>query len=129
MPAGGHARPLEIDAGLSVRGASAGLLEHLAAVEPFGRGNPEPVFALPAVRVRHARIVGRNHVRADLADAGGGRLAAIAFRSAETPLGRALLETEGGALHVAGTLRADDWRGNGAVQLVISDAAPADTAP
>ena len=28
-------------------------------------------------------------------------------------------------LQVAGTLRADDWRGNGAVQLVVSDAAPA----
>ena len=126
VPAEGHARPLDIDAGLSVAGASADLLEHLAAVEPFGRGNPEPVFALPAVRVRHARIVGRNHVRADLADGGGKRLAAIAFRSAETPLGRALLDTEGRALHVAGTLRADDWRGNGAVQFVVSDAAPAD---
>ena len=128
-PAEARIPPLEIDAGLSVAGASGGLLEHLAAVEPFGRGNPEPVFALPAVRVRHARIVGRNHVRADLAGAGGGRLAAIAFRAAETPLGRALLETEGRALHVAGTLRADDWRGAGAVQLVISDAAPAEAAP
>ena len=77
------------------------------------------------MRVRHARIVGKGHVRADLADAGDGRLAAIAFRSAETPLGRALLETSGRALHVAGTLRADDWRGNGAVQFVVSDAAPA----
>ena len=125
VPAGGQARPLDIDAGLSVAGASAGLLEHLAAVEPFGRGNPEPVFALPAVRVRHARIVGRNHVRADLADGGSGRLAAIAFRTAETPLGRALLETDGPALHIAGTLRADDWRSNGAVQFVVSDAAPA----
>ena len=123
-PAGGHVRRLDIDAGLSVAGASAGLLEHLAAVEPFGRGNPEPVFALPAVRVRYARIVGENHVRADLADAGGGRLAAIAFRSAETPLGQALLKTDERLLHVAGALRADDWRGNGAVQLVISDAAP-----
>ena len=128
-PAEARIPPLDIDAGLSVAGASGGLLEHLAAVEPFGRGNPEPVFALPAVRVRHARIVGRNHVRADLAGAGGGRLAAIAFRAAETPLGRALLETEGRALHVAGTLRADDWRGAGAVQLVISDAAPAEAAP
>ncbi len=123
-PAGGHVRRLDIDAGLSVAGASAGLLEHLAAVEPFGRGNPEPVFALPAVRVRYARIVGENHVRADLADAGGGRLAAIAFRSAETPLGQALLKTDERLLHVAGALRADDWRGKGAVQLVISDAAP-----
>ncbi|MCY3980699.1 MAG: single-stranded-DNA-specific exonuclease RecJ, partial [Alphaproteobacteria bacterium] len=84
-----------------------------------------PVFALPAGRVHYARIVGKNHVRADLADSGGGQLAAIAFRAAETPLGRALLETDRRALHVAGTLRADDWRGKGAVQLIISDAAPA----
>ncbi len=123
--AGEQAPPLDIDAGLTVAGASGGLLAHLQAVEPFGHGNPEPVFALPAVRVRYARIVGKNHVRADLADSGGGRLAAIAFRAAETPLGRALLETDRRALHVAGTLRADDWRGEGAVQLIISDAAPA----
>ena len=125
VPAEGHVPPLDIDAGLSVAGASGDLLAHLAAVEPFGRGNPEPVFALPAVRVRYARVVGNGHVRADFADAGGGRLAAIAFRSAETPLGRALLETDGRRLHVAGALRADDWRGNGAVQFVVSDAAPA----
>ena len=125
VPAGGHSPALDIDAGLSVAGASGRLLEHLEAAAPFGRGNPEPVFALPGVRVRHARIVGKDHVRADLADAGDRRLAAIAFRSAETPLGRALLDTSGRALHVAGTLRADDWRGNGAVQLVVSDAAPA----
>ncbi len=129
VPAEGHVRPLDIDAGLSVAGATDGLLEHLEAAAPFGRGNPEPVFALPAVRVRYARIVGNGHVRADLTDAGGGRLAAIAFRSAETPLGRALLETGGGALHVAGTLRADDWRGNGAVQFTVSDAAQAGAAP
>ena len=123
-PAAGHAPALDIDAALSVAGATGGLLEHLAPVEPFGRGNPEPVFALQGVRVRHARIVGKNHVRADLSDGGGGRLAAIAFRSAETALGRALLATDGRALHVAGTLRADDWRGNGSVQFVVSDAAP-----
>ncbi len=126
LPAGGPAPALDIDAGLSVAGALGGLLEHLEALEPFGRGNPEPVFALPAVRVRHARIVGGTHVRADLADAGGGRLAAIAFRMAATPLGQALLQGNGRALHVAGSLRADDWRGGGAVQLVVTDAAPAD---
>ena len=128
VPAGGHVPPLDIDAGLSVAGAAGGLLEHLASVAPFGRGNPEPVFALPAARVRYARIVGNDHVRADLTDAGGGHLPAIAFRSAATPLGQALLAPGGRALHVAGTLRADDWRGNGAVQFVVSDAAPAQDA-
>ena len=123
VPAGGHTPPLDIDAGLSVAGASRALLRDIEAAQPFGRGNPEPVFAFPDLRVRYARIVGKNHIRADFADAGPGRLAAIAFRSAETPLGQALLNTGGGPLHVAGTLRADDWRGQESVQLVLSDAA------
>ncbi len=128
VPPGGRVAPVEVDAGVSVAGANSGLLEALVRLAPFGRGNPEPVLAIPAARVRYARIVGKDHVRADLTDAGGGRLAAIAFRSANTPLGRALLETSGQALHVAGALQADDWRGEGAVQFVISDAAAAQDA-
>jgi single-stranded-DNA-specific exonuclease len=52
------------------------------------------------------------------------RLSAIAFRTAETPLGHFLAETRGVAIHVAGHLRRDIWRGSDAVQLVIDDAAP-----
>ena len=52
------------------------------------------------------------------------RLRAIAFRVAGTPLGQFLGETRGAAIHVAGHLRRDAWRGGG-VQLTISDAAPA----
>ena len=122
-PPGGRAAPVEIDAGLSVAGATDGLVEALAPVGPFGRGNPEPVFALPGVRVRHARRVGEAHVRAELADGGGGRLGAIAFRAADGPLGEALLDPARRPLHIAGWLRPDRWRGPGTAQLVILDAA------
>jgi single-stranded-DNA-specific exonuclease len=53
----------------------------------------------------------------------GGRLKAIAFRAAGTPLGAALLANRGGALHLAGHLRADRWNGRDDVQFVIEDAA------
>ncbi len=66
------------------------------------------------------------HLRCTLADPlDGARLPAIAFRVAETPLGHFLAETRGTAIHVAGHLRRDIWRGGDAVQLMIDDAAPA----
>jgi len=65
-------------------------------------------------------------LRVKLADAiGDARLAAIAFRVADKPLGQFLLEAQGRTVHITGHLRRDDWRGGDAVQLVIDDAAAA----
>ncbi|MBV8889083.1 MAG: single-stranded-DNA-specific exonuclease RecJ [Alphaproteobacteria bacterium] len=116
---------LTIDGALSAAGAGTGLIDHIAALAPFGAGNPEPRFVLPAVRVAYAEMVGSGHLRCILADPlGPARLQAIAFRAAGTVLGRFLAETRGAAVHVAGRLRRDDWRGGDAVQLCIDDAAP-----
>ena len=118
---------LAIDGALSAAGAQAGLLAHLDALAPFGAANPEPRFAFPAVRMAHVEPVGTGHLRCALADmVGEGRLAAIAFRVADTPLGQLLTAARGRAIHVAGHLRRDNYRGGDAVQLVIDDAAPAE---
>lgn len=116
---------ITLDGALGVDAASVDLVELLERVGPFGVGNPEPRFAFPAVRVVRAEIVGEKHVRCTLADQGRGRLGAIAFRSVGSPLGDALLRTGGSSLHVAGCLRADQWRGETRIQLQIDDAAPA----
>jgi single-stranded-DNA-specific exonuclease len=117
---------LRIDGALSVAGAQGELIDHIARLAPFGAANPEPRFVLPGVRVVHAEAVGNGHLRCALTDPlETGRLRAIAFRAAGTPLGQFLAETRGAAIHVAGHLRRDGWRGGDAVQLTISDAAPA----
>src|SRR5712671_6832896 len=116
---------LAIDGALSAGGAQGGLIGHLDALAPYGAANPEPRFAFPGIRVAHVEPVGTGHLRCSLADAlGEGRLAAIAFRAAETPLGAFLAASRGRAIHLAGHLRRDDYRGGDAVQLVIDDAAP-----
>ena len=51
----------------------------------------------------------------------GAKLRAIAFRLADAPEGVAIFGGE--TLHVAGRLRADTWRGKGAVQLEVVDIA------
>jgi single-stranded-DNA-specific exonuclease len=118
---------LSIDGALSAAGAQGGVIGHIAALAPFGAANPEPRFAFPAVQVAFVEPVGTGHIRCTLADPiGPARLKAIAFRAAETPLGSFLAASRGRAIHVAGHLRRDDYRGGDAVQLVIDDAAPAE---
>jgi single-stranded-DNA-specific exonuclease len=123
----GEAAGLGLDGALAVGGATAELYDLLAQAGPYGAGNPEPRFALPGVRLVQADVAGEKHVRCLVAAANGGRLRAVAFRSLDGALGPALLQARqtGRALHLAGHLRADDWRGERRVQFVIEDAAPA----
>ena len=117
---------LVIDGALSLAAARSGLIGHLDRLAPFGAGNPEPRFVFRGVRVAALAPVGGSHLRCRLAEPlGEAKLDAIAFRVADTPLGRFLGETRGAAIHLAGHLRRDTWRGGEQVQLVIDDAAPA----
>ncbi len=114
---------LKIDGALSADGATLELVETLEKAGPYGAGNPQPVFALPHHLVTDVRIVGAGHLRISLKSQAGGRLQAMAFRSADTDLGRVLGENRGSSLHVAGTLGANTWNGRTTPQLRIIDAA------
>ena len=117
---------LVVDGALSLAAAQSGLIDHLDRLAPFGAGNPEPRFIFRGVQVAAVAPVGGSHLRCRLAEPlGDAKLDAIAFRVADTSLGRFLSETRGAAIHLAGHLRRDTWRGGEQVQLVIDDAAPA----
>jgi single-stranded-DNA-specific exonuclease len=119
---------LDIDALVSPGAAARPLLDAFSALAPFGPGNPEPVFALADVRIERPFAIRGGHVKCDLVGAGGGRLKAIAWRSGDTPLGRRLL-AGGGAAHVAGRLKANDWNGRAGAQLEVDDLADPRRAP
>jgi single-stranded-DNA-specific exonuclease len=116
---------LEMDGALQPGAATAELVALLERLAPFGSGNAEPRFALPAVRILDAEPAGEAHIRCLVAGSDGSRLKAIAFRSLETELGRVLLTRGGPALHLAGHLRVNRWQGREEVQLLIEDGAPA----
>jgi len=116
-----EADALEIDALVTPAAAGRDLHTSFQALEPFGPGNPEPLFALADVRVEGLFPLRGGHLRARLADASGRSVKAVAWRSADTDLGRRL--AAGGSLHVAGRLKADDWNGREGVELEIEDAA------
>jgi single-stranded-DNA-specific exonuclease len=113
---------LEIDALVTARACDRALWRDFQRLAPFGPGNPEPVFAVAGARVERPMALKGGHVRCTLTDASGGRLKAVAWRCADTEWGRRLTQ-EGGAVHVAGRLKPDDWQGRENVELEIEDVA------
>lgn len=100
--------------------AVAVAIERLA---PFGVGNPEPRFALPAMRLKHVDVVKEAHLRLRLESADGASISAMAFRTVGRPLGDFLLARSAGVVHIAGRLERDTWRGRDEARLIVEDAA------
>jgi single-stranded-DNA-specific exonuclease len=113
---------LEIDALVTPGAAARPLYDAFRAMEPFGPGNPEPLFAIADVRVERVTPMRGGHLRCTLAGAGKASIRAIAWRSADTPVGQRLL-AGGGSLHAVGKLKPDDWNGRNTVDLEIEDLA------
>jgi single-stranded-DNA-specific exonuclease len=113
---------VELDGALSVGAAHTALAQQVQQLAPYGAGNAEPCFALGDARVMQARIVGEGHVSCVLTGAADGRVKAIAFRAAATPLGRELLDARV-PLRLAGRIRVDRWQGREQACFEIDDAA------
>ena len=115
---------LLIDATLTAAGANPALLHEIERAGPFGSGSPEPVFAFPAHRIVDVAPVGTGHLRFRAGAADGAVLDGIAFRVADSAIGRVLLGARGQTLHLAGTLALDRYGGRERVRLRLLDAAP-----
>ncbi|NTF07298.1 single-stranded-DNA-specific exonuclease RecJ [Agrobacterium rubi] len=116
---------LKIDGAIGASGATLALVEQMEQAGPYGSGHSQPIFAVPAHRLRDVRVVGTSHVKITLEAMDGSRLDGIAFRAADAPLGHMLMNARGQQIHVAGTLGADQWQGQKRVQLRVLDAAVA----
>lgn len=111
---------LKLDRQLPFAEITNTLLNELELLQPFGLGNPEPVFASAPVTVAEYRLFGREneHVKLVLADAQtGARLPGKAWR-----MGREFpRNTQGQAMRFAFTPRIDRFRGIPSIDLRIRD--------
>lgn len=109
---------LTVDAPLPLGEVRADLLRGLAALEPFGRGNPRPVFhAQPVAVAAGPRTMGGRHLRMTLRQ-GRATFPAVAWRAAE----RSAVFEQDRALNVAFSLGEDSYKGNHFLQLIVADA-------
>jgi single-stranded-DNA-specific exonuclease len=120
-------KSLLLDLALSPGGLSPSLVETLESAGPYGTGWPGPRVAVGPVRLVKADVVGTDHLRLIVRGDDGSSFKAIAFRSAETPMGQALLHgANGRKLWLAGRARIDDWASRPQAELHVEDAAWAD---
>lgn len=110
---------------LTTSAATLELISEINVMEPFGMGNPAPIFRFSNVYVLRADIVAAKHIRIIFAPSresyGSKPLAAIAFNIVGTELGDVILSRKSHSLSVFGTLKVNSWQERETVQLQLKD--------
>jgi single-stranded-DNA-specific exonuclease len=120
-----EATSLPVDAALTAGGLTPELAVDIARAGPFGQGNAEPLFALPAHVLTEVSPIGVAHMRLRFRAADGAMAGGIAFRAQGQPLGDAMLARKGKPVHLLGSLQVDRWGGRERVDLRVIDIADA----
>src|SRR3989338_7819444 len=109
---------LKIDVELELSDVSFDLIDKIKQLEPFGIGNPAPVFMTSNVQVTDARLVGREgkHLKIKVVK-GNIALDAIAFGRGDmySQLGK------GSEIDIAYSIEENEWNGTKSIQLKVRD--------
>jgi single-stranded-DNA-specific exonuclease len=117
-------RAFLVDAVLAPGGVAGGLCDSLDQAGPYGAGWPSPKIVCGPARLLRTGVVGDGHVRGIASGDDGKSFKWIAFRSARTELGQALLSSTGDRRWwLAGSIRRDEWTGGDAAEMHLEDAA------
>ena len=112
-----EATPWDLDATVSLEEIDAPCLDWLERLEPYGSGNPEPLFGGEGFLLAEApSVVGRRHLRLSFRGAGA-PVRAIAFNQGER------VKEFGRGQRVDAVFHAgfDTWRGGRTPQLIVRD--------
>jgi len=117
-------RALLIDSVLAPGGIVGSLCDSLEEAGPYGAGWPSPKIVAGPARLLRTGIVGDGHVRGLACGDDGKSFKWIAFRSAATDLGQALLASPADRRWwLAGSIKRDEWNGGNAAEMHLEDAA------
>lgn len=111
---------LMIDAVVKSQTLNLGLIEEIKKLEPFGAGNPKPVFVTRDLYLRSEPFVMKEkHLKLQLADKAGKRFEAVWWDGVDKSKKQTLLPDL--RIEVAYTADANVWQGNTRLQLVVED--------
>jgi single-stranded-DNA-specific exonuclease len=113
---------VKIDAEVNSSEVGVQLIEEMYEMEPFGAGNPYPIFCLTKMKMLECNKLGDNHIKLKLGKNGGPQLTAVGWG-----LGRLVEELEGfPVVDIAFNLELNSWKEKKTVQLVIVDVKPSE---
>ncbi|MBX7055423.1 MAG: DHH family phosphoesterase, partial [Pyrinomonadaceae bacterium] len=111
---------LKIDAVVTPQTLNLSLVEDLAMFEPFGAGNPKPVFVTRGLYLAAEPFVMKEkHLKLKLASGDGHSFEAVWWDGVERSKGQTL--SAGTGIEVAYVADANSWQGNTRLQLVVQD--------
>jgi single-stranded-DNA-specific exonuclease len=116
-----HLQPeLKIDARVSPATLSLQMVQELTQLEPFGAGNPKPIFVTNGLYIREEPFVMKEkHLKFWLDDRDGHRFEAVWWDGVERSSGRTL--APGSRIEMAYTAEINTWQSNRRLQLVVED--------
>jgi single-stranded-DNA-specific exonuclease len=106
-----------IDAEMDLTRVDDHLIADLTGLAPYGEGNPEPRFLTRGLRVVSPRVVGRDHLKMEVADGHDVRDAIGFGMGGDRP-------PEGARVDIVFTPEINSWQGVSRVQLRIADMRP-----
>lgn len=112
---------INIDLSLSLLAANSQLCTELEMLKPFGTGNPEPTLLIRNVYLKKAYIIGAGHIKCELTTFTKEQLSAIAFKIADTEIGKEILSNRQDCYDVVGNLRFNRWNNSTSLQFLIKD--------
>ncbi|MGI8545435.1 MAG: single-stranded-DNA-specific exonuclease RecJ, partial [Aridibacter sp.] len=111
---------IKIDAEVSVKTLGLDLVEDLKQLEPFGQGNPKPVFITKNLFLTDDPwIMKEKHLKLKLSDENGKKFEAVWWDGVEQSDGQTLEPEK--RIELAYSPEANTWQGNTRLQLVVKD--------
>lgn len=103
--------------------ATLELAKKTELMEPFGEGNPRPVFLMKGVRLRDIRLMGedRTHARFTAVSESRGMVSCVLFNRAQEKK-NVIWGNE--PVNVTGTLNIQSWQGRERIQLTVEEILP-----
>ncbi|MEO8648520.1 MAG: single-stranded-DNA-specific exonuclease RecJ [Acidobacteriota bacterium] len=111
---------LLIDASVSTETLDLKMVREIAKFEPFGAGNPRPVFMTRGLFITGPpRVMKEKHLKLILSDERGKRFEAVWWDGVERSTGRTL--DAGSCIELAYTAEENVWQGSSRLQLIVED--------
>ena len=117
---------IEFDLSLSLEEINNSFIDSLELLEPFGNGNPEPVFLLENLNLNFIKKIKEKHLIMNFNNNLGNSISGICFNCLDSSLGDNLINCVNKKIHVGGNIKRDIFNNNNIAQIIVKDAVIAD---
>jgi len=109
------------DSTISVNDLNLELINDIYQLQPFGKGNPEPIFILKDIKIDSIKIIKNKHILIFFENDLGQKIKGICFNSNDTVIGDYLKKFVHYQFYFACTLSIDKFSSQPVPQLIIKD--------